>query len=603
MKPEVISRRTFIGKTGAVVSGLTVLSDSVMDSINPQGSPDDPEVKENTHNELNGPAFSSGKPDEQDLPPVYAAYYAHCGIILWGLKGLKSILETQYTNLERFPDYRCGWDHEAYTYDYLAENDPKTLIDMVDALKRFSGRLGVGSSTYGQPLSAFIDGESNIRQLTFAMDTTEKHLGYPISVYIMSEHPFHPQLPQLLFGAGFKGAILRTHFSMYGHNPSCDAPVVWWSGVDSSQILALPTYPFQDSSPVGKYSRVPGWGHTIDSSFLGGPPTEERKLKVASFRSRFGPGIRPLVISHADDGAGMPAEAGEEEKVSRDWQHILIEDIPRLLPHPRVSLHTGANDFSYRMPWGYCGNWMWNSCREAEVRIETAERLAAIGFALGESDCEQELKVGWKNLLVSQHHDIQICGLEKDARKFLDAALTAADNVTNRILAAITPRIGQAGQGRRSVVFNPLPWARTEYLSDIKGDRLLTVPGLGFMSVEEKIPGTVSEKDKFKWEPESHFSGPLPHIWKSPVSDQPLSWESRDPGRLLTPYYEVLTAPEGGFWILRDRESGQNMLAPPKTSGTLSALIDGQECESVGRLSDPEVKDDRVVLSETVPII
>jgi len=50
--------------------------------------------------------------------------------------------------------------------------------------------------TYGQLLSMFINEESNIRQLTYAVETIENLLGLKSTVYIMSEHPFHAQMPQ-----------------------------------------------------------------------------------------------------------------------------------------------------------------------------------------------------------------------------------------------------------------------------------------------------------------------------------------------------------------------------------------------------------------------
>ena len=102
------------------------------------------------------------------------------GVILWGAQRVRQTLEQEVARLEKYPAFRVGWDHEAYTYDHLAEHDPTLLAAMRDALDRFAGRLGVASCTYGQPLSMFIDGESNIRQLTMAMETVERRLGRPL---------------------------------------------------------------------------------------------------------------------------------------------------------------------------------------------------------------------------------------------------------------------------------------------------------------------------------------------------------------------------------------------------------------------------------------
>ena len=415
-------------------------------------------------------------PSVETLAPVYAATYDHIGIILWGLAQFEKHLAIELDRLERHPDFSLGWDHEAFTYDYLAEHAPHVLEKLKGGLARFAGRLGIGSCTYGQPLSAFIDGESNIRQLTLALDAVEQRLGRTVAVYLMSEHAFHAQLPQLLVGCGFTGAVLRTHFMMYGHNPELDAAVCWWRGADGSRIIALPTYRGQGGTQPLFWHKIHGATSTLDNRILTDAISERCQLTLTDFRRAFGDRIRPLIATRADDVRSEESliQAHQDDPGVK-W--VTLDEAFRLLPPPRAELAAGANDFRARMPWGYCGNWMWNRCREAEARIETAERLAAIAAALGEPACEAELTIAWKNLCVAQHHDIQICGLEDDARRYLDAALGGADGVMRAAFAAIAPRIGT---GERLVVFNPLPWERTEWLDTVLGGRLITVPGLGF---------------------------------------------------------------------------------------------------------------------------
>jgi hypothetical protein len=83
------------------------------------------------------------------------------------------------------------------------------LEELRGYLKKYRGRFGIGTCTYGQPLSTFLDGESNIRQIEYAIRTDEKQLGCTPVVYLMSEHAMHSQIPQILAGLGFQGAIMR----------------------------------------------------------------------------------------------------------------------------------------------------------------------------------------------------------------------------------------------------------------------------------------------------------------------------------------------------------------------------------------------------------
>jgi alpha-mannosidase len=528
------------------------------------------------------------------LPPVYAATYDHLGIILWGLEKFKKSLDEELDRLDRYPEFRVGWDHEAYAYDYLAEHAPDVLDRMRSALTRFKGRLGVGSSTYGQPLSAFIGGESNIRQLTMAMDTVEKRLGYALSVYIMSEHPFHAQLPQLLAGSGFSGAILRTHFMMYGHNPEYDAPVGWWRGPDASRIAALPTYRGQGATPPLYAHVIHGPTSTLDNRILTDAVSDDLcPMTLADFRRAFGPRIRPLVATRADDPRSreslIAAHAGDP-----NYRWILIEDIFKILPAPRDEFATRANDFKPRMPWGYCGNWIWNRCREAEVRVETAERLAAVGHALGGPDWAAELERAWKDLLVAQHHDIQICGLEMDARRFLGASVERADRVIDGVMRSVAPRVGR---GPRRVVFNSLSWSRSEWIDAEGVGGVVALPALGFGTLKAGATGAEPDPPVFDWKAEApedlvraRFT--YPDKWRQ-------VWEPATVGCLTTPFYEVFTLSTGGFTLLRDRRSGRDLLASPKPSGTLAGLIQGRDSVSVATRLQALLERDRAVLVET----
>jgi alpha-mannosidase len=127
-------------------------------------------------------------------------------------------------------------------HNTLAEHDPKLLAEIRGYLTRYRGRFGVGTCTYGQPLSTFITQESNIRQIAYALEADRRHFGSAPETYLMSEHAMHSQIPQILAGFGFRSAIMRTHYMMYGYNPTFDAPIGWWVGLDGSRIAAVPTY-------------------------------------------------------------------------------------------------------------------------------------------------------------------------------------------------------------------------------------------------------------------------------------------------------------------------------------------------------------------------
>ena len=58
---------------------------------------------------------------------LYMLTYDHCGAIGWGIDHFTKYLRTAAEWMDRYPSFKIGLDNEAYTYDYMAEQDPKLL--------------------------------------------------------------------------------------------------------------------------------------------------------------------------------------------------------------------------------------------------------------------------------------------------------------------------------------------------------------------------------------------------------------------------------------------------------------------------------------------
>lgn len=487
--------------------------------------------------------------------------------------------------MDRYPGFKIGLDNEAYTYDYLAEHNPEVLEEIRGYLKRYAGRFGVGTCTYGQPLSQFINEESNIRQIGYALEADRRHLGCAPTVYLMSEHAMHSQIPQILKGFGFAGSIMRTHFMMYGYNPTFDVATGWWVGLDGSRIPTIPTYEGQGAQ-FGKT--------TIDNWILTRYPGPESNTPLEDFRTKFAH-IQPLLASRADDARLRREELVKEYEGNAEYRWVLLEEIFPAFPAPTRELKTEPNDFHVRMPWGYCGNEIWNSSRRAEVEVLTAERLGAVEFLLGGRDREADLRQAWKNLLVSQHHDIQICGLLKDARKFLPASIAASRRVKDESLRYVASRM--RGEGVAQVTaFNPLSWPRKESvefaLSLPRGAAKNLVAKRGTEAVRTAVFSADLYSDGSIREASVVIAAELPALGFASYSLAPAqeTLEQRvesvrvDAENLIvtTPYLEVRLHRKGGIDLLVDRGTGQSLLREGKRSGFFTGKIDGQAWESKG---------------------
>ncbi len=523
--------------------------------------------------------------DIETSSPLSMLTYDHGGIVLWGRDHFVDRLRNAIEWLERYPGFKIGLDNEAYAYDYLAEHDPAVLEELRGYLKRYRGRFGIGTCTYGQPLSQFINEESNVRQIQYALEADRRHLGWVPTVYLMSEHAMHSQIPQLLAGFGFTGAILRTHFMMYGYNPTFDVATGWWVGLDGSRVPTVPTYEGEGA----QFGRT-----TMDNWILTRYPGPECDMPLEDFRKKFAH-IRPLLASRADDAKLRCEELVRKYEGDAEYRWVLLEEIFPTFPAPTEELKTGPNDFHVRMPWGYCGNEIWNMCRRAEVEVLTAERLAAVELLLGGADHEAEIRQAWKNLLVAQHHDIQICGLLKDSREFLPASIAASCGVRDASLRYVASRM-KGGSMAQLTFFNPLLWRRKEWV-----EVPVSLPRGATQNVEVRhgtnvVPAVVKSVDRHSdgsvREARLAVAADVPGLGFASYSLRPAKAAAarQGPGievdrenlHIKTPHMEVRLHPEGGIASLVDRRTGRNLLKPDKRGGFFAGKIEGQDCESKG---------------------
>jgi len=332
---------------------------------------------------------------------------------------------------------------------------------------------------------------------------------------------------------------MRTHFMMYGYNPQFDVAIGWWVGLDGSRIATVPTYKDEGAS----YGKV-----TDDNQFLTRYPTIV-KSSPEDFRKKFAR-IKPLLATRADDSKLRQEGLVKEYEGKPGYRWILVDEILPNFPAPTEEMKTAPNDFHARMPWGYCGNEIWNQNRRAEVGVLTAERVAALAHLVGATENhEEELRQAWKNLLVGQHHDIQITGILKDARRFLGAANDTSGRVTQGAMGYVASHM-KGGGVTQVTVFNPCSWARKEWVEGVLAD----VPGLAFAS---------------------YAAGGTKAAAGVEIDSSKLA--------VSTPHWRIRLNPEGGLLAIEDRRSGRSFLKAGQRSGFFAGRIEGTDCESKGK--------------------
>jgi len=522
---------------------------------------------------------------EAENDTTYMLTYDHGGLILWGEEHFRERLANAVEWLNKYPSFKIGLDNEAHIYDYFAENHPDILNELKQYLVQYKGRLGIGSCTYGQPLSQFISDESNIRQIYYALEAGKKWFNYRPPVYLMSEHAMHSQIPQIIKGFGFDGAIMRTHYMMYGYNPTFNFPIGQWIGIDGSRIPTIPTYT-GEGAEFGKT--------TVDTWILTRYPSKDAPESLDDYRKNFSH-IKPLLATRADDSELRKEELVKEYEGNKKFQWILLDELLSKYPPAKELMPTKPNDFTVRMPWGYCGNEIWNMSRKAEVSVLTAERLCALAGMYGQPFHEQELDKAWKNLLLAQHHDVQIVGLVPDARKLLPESYLISNQLIESGMRFFASRM--SGEGFRQItVFNPLSWKRTAwittYVSFYKGEAKNVAVKCGDTLSPAYIIFSNNYSDGSIMDATLAFNASLDPLSLTAFSvissDEPINNESKfivdeKELRIKTPFYEVRLNPAGGIDYLKNAQNEYLLQNGSNRSAFFEGTIDGIVSKSTGK--------------------
>jgi len=364
-------------------------------------------------------------------------------------------------------------------YEKMASEAPEALAALREAVQR--GQIEVVGASYGQPYGLFHGGESNVRQRVFGVRTAWRLLGARPRTFWEEEFDFCPQLPQILCGVGYKYAAL--FFQWTWHTPVVpmeDTSVIWWEGMDGSQLLAAPR------NALNLHQWPEDFAGLLDSPAL-------HKMTM------------PLILQWL------------ELIPSPDWMcrsEVLLPPLRALLADPRFVIRPvtlsefleGArayatprrymlSDTFHGMSLGKNGDRMRRFSRKGEQTLLAAESLSAMAGLFGRPypgwDVYPvwELEEAWRELLAAQHHDNDECealcgfiGIHSYER-----SLRLSQHVIERTLRSIARR----GPIEGALVYNPLGWRRDAVIIDQHTNKTRVVrdlPPFGYRLVTDAPP-------------------------------------------------------------------------------------------------------------------
>lgn len=471
---------------------------------------------------------------------LYILTYDHGGYVLWK-DAVKPRLKELFEWMEKYPKLRIGLDYESFTFDEFSKCDPEVVELATKLIEKYPTRVGLGATTYGQPLSLTISEESNARQLTYAIRTNIKYFGKTPEVYAISEFALNNQTPQLIKQCGYKAAIMRSHVMGYGYTKTFDSPWGKWIGKDKTAVPAVPTY---DKEGRGFNCT------TVDNWILSRWP-QDTDISLEKFEEMFAD-YSPLLASRYDDLTQEVQGVTEYIETKDNYEYVLLEDIPALYGEPVDILQTTDNDFHVQMPWGYCGNEIFGGVRQSEVACVQAEKLNALAVMLGAEPLNGKIDEAWQYALAAQHHDVTICGLLDLSRRFIPTSLSASDFVKSESLKAIAKHFANSDESK-VLAINSHSFPVDEWVKDENGRYIhINLPPFTAATVEND------------------------------TKTYPYSWSTAS-GILETPHYTIKLTDKGIAYIKKN--SNGYILVDNGEGELFSAFIDGEDCISQGKWS------------------
>lgn len=296
---------------------------------------------------------------------------------------------------EQYPGLVACMELDAFAYEALAEEDPALLERLREAVRR--GVVGIEGGTYGQPFGQDYGWESNVRQLTLGRRTIAEVLGVDLPVFLVEEQWFHPQLPQLLLGAGFRYASLQNQNSGQVRVPR--ASLLRWRGLDGSVI---PTLPPNDLvlTCVRQYMDYEEYRERLAD--FDPPPLLFQWVEIWPPGYDWGASCTPF------DAGIRQVLAGLARPTTLAGYFAAID--PSSAPEHSIPLDDSryGNDWYQGGGWGYDGERVIVADHRAEAALLQAEGLSALAALRGATPDLPALLRLWKRLLIAQNHDFSV---------------------------------------------------------------------------------------------------------------------------------------------------------------------------------------------------
>lgn len=380
-----------------------------------------------------------------------------------------NILDALYL-LRTREDYKFVLESEVLIKSFL-ERYPEQKELFLSMIRE--KRLEIAGGMYVMVDVNIPSGESFIRQILAGKARERENLGIDVTTgWMLDTFGHHPQIPQSMKKAGFRYYCFSRGVSKPRRSEFL------WEGIDGTRIMA-------HWMPYGYGVAYFPASEGVDTCVL-------RLLRIYDMLKHYSAANNVLALSGADDTPPNPnivlirnqANCMQEKfkvKISTPTEFFdAIKDIESKLDVVQEDL-----------------NPVFQGCYSARIRLKQYNRLlenllysleafSTIAWLLGSAYPDDKLDEAWEPVLFSHFHDV-ICGTGSDRTyeetiKGYEFSEKLVEGINETTLRWLAEHIDTNGQGIPIIVFNSLPWKRTDVASAVIS---FEQPGIQDFSMED----------------------------------------------------------------------------------------------------------------------
>lgn len=385
---------------------------------------------------------------------VVAHGHSHIDVAwLWPYRETKRkcarTFSTVMRHMEQYPDYIFS-QSQAQLYEYTKDNYPGLYAEIKERVKE--GRWDVTGSMWVEADCNLSSGESLVRQVLVAKNFFLEEFGVETDVlWLPDVFGYAAALPQILKKARVNYfSTIKINWSQFDTFPYS---TFYWTGIDGTSILSH--FP-----PTTDYNANPDPAKLIQQvrEFKEKDRSNESLLSYGWGDGGGGPERSYLeYLMREKDLEGLPRVT---QKTVSDFFHSIDQpdiDYPKWVGELYLELHRGTYTTQAH-------NKRFN--RKAEFLYRDAEILCSVAASLGQPYPYQELLKGWKDILCNQFHDVipgsSIRQVYEDTDIMYPEIIAAGEKTADKALGRIAENVDTTGNGDAVIVFNTLPWHRTD---------------------------------------------------------------------------------------------------------------------------------------------